>query len=112
MRQGQLRVVQGKIVIGEQIDVDGARTPSALVRSVAAERALDDCARASRLRRRPVRARCRVGERRLVGDARARDSRRARDEPHVPPSQSIATARSSVARTSPRLPPSDRSPQP
>ena len=40
MRQNKVAVDEDKIVIGEEIDVDGARPPAALVRAVAAERAL------------------------------------------------------------------------
>src|SRR5580692_3017405 len=41
VRQRQLRVVENKIVIGEDVDIDPARTPAAFLAAVAAERTLD-----------------------------------------------------------------------
>ena len=41
MRQRQFRLVEPDIVIGDQIEVEGARTPACLVRAVAAEFLLD-----------------------------------------------------------------------
>ncbi len=50
MRQGQARLVECDIVVGQQVDIDAARPPALLVRAVAAERALDlECAREQRL---------------------------------------------------------------
>ena len=52
MRQGQARLVERDIVVGEQVDVDRARPPALLARAVAAERALDlERAGEQRLRR-------------------------------------------------------------
>ena len=41
MRQRQFRLVEPDIVIGDQIEVEGARTPARLLRAVAAELLLD-----------------------------------------------------------------------
>ena len=50
MRQRQVRAVQGEIVIGEEVEIDRARSPALLVLAVAAERAFDLDARANRSR--------------------------------------------------------------
>ena len=50
MRQRQVRVVKNEVVIGEEVDIDPARTPTAFAAAVAAERAFNSrgCARADR----------------------------------------------------------------
>ena len=50
MRQRQVGVVEDEIVIGEEVDVDRARSPAAFVGAVAAERAFAAWARASAAR--------------------------------------------------------------
>ena len=46
VRQRQAQFVDREVVIGEDVDVDGARAPALLVRAVAAERAARPLARA------------------------------------------------------------------
>ena len=41
MRQREAGLVEREVVVGDQVDVDRARTPALLARAVAAERALD-----------------------------------------------------------------------
>ena len=88
MRQRQVRLVHDQIVIGENIDVDRARAPAALLASLSAKSALDlDRTLKQRVR---IKRRCDhdhgIDESRLVDGAPGRGAviRRARDKPHRP----------------------------
>ena len=88
VRQDQVRSVEPHVVIGEEVDVERARTPAPLVGAVAAERALDrEAARQQLARRERGRnGETEIDEWRLVLHAPGRRAvvGRAGEQAHVP----------------------------
>jgi hypothetical protein len=87
VRQHQVRRLQRQVIIGEEIDVDGPRTPPLLMAALAPERPLHGlCAREQLMRGQSgFELQAGIDERRLILDAPRRCAiiRGAREQPYV-----------------------------